>query len=1016
MIRLLTFFIIIIFLLSMPSYSLTAETGEILKQNFLNPPMDCKPHTYWWWLGNAVSKEEITWELEQMFEKGLGGALITSAAPRVYEKGNIAFLSEKYLEMVKHAVETAKRLDMKIYLNFSTGWVFGGSWVPPEEQSQSLVPASIDLCGPTTFSAELPKFIKAADHRGEIRVEDIPDINKLIAVVAGKIVNDKIDLSSLINLTSKVKNNRLVWQAPEGNWRLMVFWLKYTRQRSHEDHWCVDHFNKTAMKRYCEFLGGKFYQTFGKEFGKTVEAFHCDSFELANLPNGIYWSDSLMAEFRKFKGYDLTKYLPAIWWEVGDISPKIRYDVSELLHHVGFEVFFDTFLNWCEDHGVKGSMEPIGFPTDVLQSAGKAPLPMLEITPGEKGAVPWFDTRIGPKKYISSGAHIYGRNVVAVEAYTYIHWELYRATLEELKIASDGFFRSGANKFFNHGYSYSPERDPAPSRSIPFAAHISHTNVWWKYYPLLAEYVARCSYLLRQGDFAPDIAIYSPLANQWTLSVLNARKWTRDFDWGELGRLLIANGYDFDLLNDDVLQNHAQITNGRIRVRNLEYKILILPNIQALPLKTMEFIQQYVRQGGVVIAIERVPDSSTGFADFSNKDKKIKTIIKEMFKEPRGTSGTGANDYGKGRTYYIKEIINRHEIYDPPSPADVFNPFVNTLKDHLPPDFDFDFTYENLRKNDGLTFVHRKLKDTDIYFVTNIRDKVSHLPVTFRVKGKLPWKWNPYNGEISRVFHFCEKENGTEIPIRLAPYESTFFVFEKDHDRCHVKQTNLYEITKINKDKIEVLAAKNGNYQITLNRNNNEIIRSVRITDIPAPFIISGDWKLTLENKDKKIDTTFTHLFSWTKDVRCRHFSGTGRYEINFELPKNYIAKDKLLQLDLGKVGNVAEVKLNGINVGTTWMRGQTLDITAAARAGNNKLTVLVTNTLINRVAGFKEPPPVPDELVPHYGSGTTAYSSGFRGPIGFKPLPASGLMGPVKISVLKKMKFVTIRSSNLAK
>jgi hypothetical protein len=1003
-----TLFLFVASTISTTSYSKDAQTIQEIKTNFNNPPMDCRPHTYWWWLGNAVTKEEITWELEQMFEKGLGGVLITSASAKVYEKGNIDYLSEKYLEMLKHAIETAKRLGMKVYLNFSTGWVFGGDWVSPEDRSQSLVPTSLDLTGTTIYDDRLPKFKNATDVRHEIRVQEIPQTDKLVAVVAGKIENGKLIQSTLLDLTSKVKSDRLKWRVPAGSWKLMVFWLKYTGQRSLDFHPCVDHFSKAAMKRYCDFLGGKFYQTFGDEFGKTLEAFHCDSFELANLPNGIYWSDSLLVEFQKLQGYNLKKYLPAIWWEVEDISPKIRYDVSELLHHVGFSAFFDTFLNWCEDHGVKGSMEPIGFPTDVVQSAGKTPLPMLEITPGEKGAIPWFDTRIGPKKYISSGAHIYGRNVVAVEAYTFIHWELYRATLEELKIASDGFFRCGANKFFNHGYSYSAEREPAPSRSLPFAARISHQNIWWKYYPLLAQYVSRCSYLLRQGDFAPDIAIYSPLANQWTLDVLNSRKWTREFDWGDLGRLLVANGYDFDLLNDDVLQNIAQIQNGNICVRNMEYKILILPNMQSLPLETMEFICEYARLGGIVIALERVPDSSTGYLDYVRKDKKIRTITQTLFREPIGTSGTGEKKYGEGRTYCIKEILKRRFIYDPPSPADPFNPLLNTLKVHLSPDFDFDFSYENLRKNDGLTFVHRKLKDTDIYFVTNIREKVSSIPVMFRVKDRLPWKWNPYDGEISRIFHYRNKDLGTEIPIRLQPYESTFFVFEKGSELKHIQQSDFYEITNINKDTVVALVVKNGYHQISLKKNNNDIILHRKITDIPAPYVISGEWKLLLENKEMKLDTTFGHLFSWTENFQSKHFSGTGRYEINFDLPENYISENKLLQLDLGKVGNIAEVELNGINVGTTWMRGHKLDITGAARSGDNKLIVLVTNTLINRVAGFKKPSLVPDELLTFYGSGTTKFSSGFQGPIGFKPLPASGLMGPVNIDVLKRVKIIS--------
>jgi hypothetical protein len=100
----------------------------------------------------------------------------------------------------------------------------------------------------------------------------------------------------------------------------------------------------------------------------------------------------------------------------------------------------------------------------------------------------------------------------------------------------------------------------------------------------------------------------------------------------------------------------------------------------------------------------------------------------------------------------------------------------------------------------------------------------------------------------------------------------------------------------------------------------------------------------------------------------------------------------------------VAEVELNASKVGTVWMRGQSLDITDAVKAGRNQMTALVTNTLINRVSGFMEPPPVPEELIDKYGSGITPYSAGFHGPIGFKPLPFSGLLGPVKIRVFKKV------------
>ncbi|NOY59041.1 MAG: hypothetical protein GXO75_08925, partial [Calditrichaeota bacterium] len=102
-----------------PANTLYGKNLRGLETNFRNPPMDCRPYTYWWWPGSAVTRKEITWELEQMHEKGLGGVLITSAAYSVYEKGNIKYLSDEYLDMVKHAIQTAKSLNMKVYLNFS---------------------------------------------------------------------------------------------------------------------------------------------------------------------------------------------------------------------------------------------------------------------------------------------------------------------------------------------------------------------------------------------------------------------------------------------------------------------------------------------------------------------------------------------------------------------------------------------------------------------------------------------------------------------------------------------------------------------------------------------------------------------------------------------------------------------------------------------------------------------------------------------------------------------------------
>lgn len=978
---------------------------EEMKRNFADPPISCRPHTRWWWMGNAITKEDLTWQLEQMHEKGIGGVEQVTMEP-VYEKGNVPYLSEEHLDLLVHAVGEARKRGMEFSLNFGgPGWVIGGAWVKPADRSKNMVPTAVRLSGGRRYSGELPTRVGEVPRTGDLPARDVGPEDRLLAVVAAKLVDGRLEESSLVDLTSKVKGRSLRWYVPRGEWQLMAFWLMHTGQGH-----AIDHFDKKAMERYCEFLGGTFRKAFGREFGRTVESLFIDSFEVDLLHNGIYWSDGLLAGFREFKGYDLTRYLPAIWWDVGTITPKIRYDVNEYLHHVGLDAFFRTFLDWCEKNRVKGRIQPYGFATDILQGAGMAHIPEMEITAGEKDSVPWFDTRIGPKKYVASGARLYGRNVVSVEAYTYIHWETYRATLEELKIASDDFLRNGANKFYNHGYTCSPERDIAPSRRFESEVLISHTNVWWKYHRLLSDYVARCCYLLRQGRPMADVAVYLPLANQWTLDVRNPRRWTRNFDWGSLGKLLMANGYDFDLVNDDVLLKHARMEDGVIRVRDLEYRILLLPNIRSMPLETLERVRDWVHGGGAAVALERVPESSVGLRDYERKDAAVRAIAQEMFDLPSWrVNETARRDYGRGTTYHIRHVIDRQDVLE--WHASALDPFLNVLRRHVGPDLGIDFVKEGIRENEGLSFIHRRLADKEIYFVTNIQDRAIDMLVSFRVAGKAPSEWNPHTGEVGWIPEYEERNGVTWIPLRMRPYESTFIVFGEPPGLArHVTGTSFSRVLNVDDREIEALATHNGVHTVRL--DDGALLRKV-VTGIPQPYAIDGEWQLELEGVGfQRVVLALPRLTSLTDDPRTKHFSGTARYQIEFRMPSDYLADGLRLELDPGLVGNIAEVELNGRHVGVSWMRGQGLDVTGLVKAGCNLLAIDVTNTLINRVSGLKDLPPVPEHLRARYGNDLRARTSGSRRLIGYEPLPNSGLLGPVLIKAARRVAIPLARQS----
>lgn len=990
--------------------------------NWLNPARSYRPHTRWWWPGNAVTRDGIDWELDQMSQQGIGGVEIMCPW-RMYAKGNIPYLSQGFVDMLHYAIDQAGQRDMEVSISFTSGWKFGGSWVPPTQRSKILTRSWVDVEGPADFDQELPSYKPPT--RKTVRVgwagflnyafhSNAPDENEIVAVVVGKVSGDRLDADSLVDLTSKIEKNRLRWTIPAGQWRLMVFRLKYTgelnatTQNFPRPQWVIDHFSKQAVRDYCDHLGGIYYQAFGEQFGKTLDTLFCDSFEVMVFPDTIHWSNTALKEFSVYKGYDLARYLPAVWWNIGELTPKVRYDVNDFLGWLGLDAFYESFINWSGRHNVQARIQPYFlFTAEVIQGAGMTPRPEMEVTTDR------FAIILNPRKSVAAGGHLYGHRIVSAEAYTFLHLQRYRSTMEQLKIATDAFLRDGVTQFYNHGYMYSPEMYVAPSRDVPWANRISHWNVWWKYYHHLADYIGRCCFLLRQGEFAGDVLIYSPQSTVWTKKVVFGNS-SRIMPYGNLGKTLVANGYDFDPVNDDVLQNRAHVENGHIRVRDLSYRFLILPRTTAVPVATMEFFRQFVLGGGVVIALDELPSVSVGMNNYAQNDARVRQIVTELF----GPDGKGKAHQGGGRTCFIPDYkIPNFEVatrtFSPDSQPYKPTPLLTApqqemlraLRDYLAPDF----ALAGNEQSNGLTFLHRRLGSDDIYFVTNLQPEPSHTKVTFRVPGKVPEQWDPMTGQVSPVFVFQTHAAGVEIPVHLEPYASTLFIFRSGKPPLHLSESNLAEVHELNDHEVKGIVAENGLARVTVFSNSRGKKAEAIVSGLPEPLSVTGTWKMLLRTHGfETVERQVSQLRSWTEDPQTDYFSGTGLYKLDFQVPERYVSSKLETVLDLGTVGNIADVTLNGKPVGVAWMQPYRVNVTGALLSGANHMEILVTNTLINTVSGMKKLPGVPAELVPHYGptahiypAGTTEWKMREKD---FHPLPVSGLIGPVRIIARQKV------------
>jgi hypothetical protein len=246
-----------------------------------------------------------------------------------------------------------------------------------------------------------------------------------------------------------------------------------------------------------------------------------------------------------------------------------------------------------------------------------------------------------------------------------------------------------------------------------------------------------------------------------------------------------------------------------------------------------------------------------------------------------------------------------------------------------------------------ILFRHRQTADQDIYWFNNRNVNATTAEVSFRVTGKIPELWNPVSGKTEKISYQI-KGGRTIIPLKFESWDAFFIVF---------------------KDKATA---------------NSIAIATKAETTLAT---ISTPWKVNFNDKN----VSFDKLTSWTEntDSDVKYFSGTATYTNTFKAPKPPMGA--LAVLDLGEVKNIAEVIINGKNVGTAWKKPFKLDISEAIKAGENTIEVKVTNLWVNRLIG---------DAQPDVKQKTTFTTMPFYR--GKEALLPSGLLGEVKINVLK--------------
>jgi hypothetical protein len=963
-----------------PRASVASDLAR-LERLFREPPLEARPMTRWWWFGGAVTPEEITRELTFMRDAGLGGAEIQPLYPVAVDdpaRGirNVRYFTDEWYELLRHAIREGRRLGLDIDLTLGSGWPYGGPFVPTSLSARRLAVLTRDVTGPRPFEWRLTPHLTGDD--------------RIVGVVAAPVGKDEEpELGHSLFLTDQPRphpgrpreeRGMVEWAVPEGEWRIFVLVDQPTGQQVKRptagmEGPVLDHFSAEALQVFLHGAGDRVMDAVTRGGAPGFRSIFCDSLEVY----GADWTEKLLQEFRKRRGYDLGPRLPALWQQAGPDTPHVRYDYHLTLSDLMLDRFFRPLVDWSERRGLKARIQAHGALADVMQAYGLAHVPEGEnIFLGDR-----YMVNLRHRRLASSAAHLYGRPLVSGETYTWLRTPLFMTTLEQMKAATDSTFLDGLNHLVNHGYSYSPPAAGEPGWAFYASTEINHTNTWWRHYPHVARYVRRSQALLQEGVSVNPVGVYLPLPDVFAgqgagglhMDVEFERQLGPEFLFG-----LRTAGYDFDLVHDHALATFARVEGGRLRAGTAALSAVVVPAVRLMPPASLDRLAELAEAGGHVIFVERVPEDTPGLQDKAARDSRLRATLARLWGDLNPAPGTTRTT---GRGGSVSLVADNDAAFA-------------RLAAVLPPDFHIVSAGEGAdvaaaRQNVG--FLHRRSGAADHYLVANVSGHAYPLRVQLGAGHRAPHRWDAVTGLQSALAYEYVSSGGrkvTELELRLDPFQSCFVVFGASAAPPVVVRTPFAGPFQHSASEI-VGRLGAGEHEFLL---GTKTTRRLVVEPLPPAVSVEGGFTLRLGTGAQ---LPLPRLISWNDIPAGRGFSGWGTYEAAFDVPA--LGEDVEWEIDLGAVHETADVTLNGQPLGAAWKSPRRLECGAALRAGRNELTVEVANLWIHQMLTRPSPPEwkAVDE--------TFGIRWGRYGETKPESVPPSGLLGPVRLVPWKRVR-----------
>jgi len=539
-----------------------------------------------------------------------------------------------------------------------------------------------------------------------------------------------------INLTGKLRADGLLdWAPPAGRWTIVRFGYSLTGRMNNPagpeaTGLEVDKLSRRHVKAYMDAYLGAFADILGPKLmgARGLKGFNVDSWEVG-VQN---WTDDMPAEFRKRRGYDLTPWLPALTGRiVGDVGSTERFlwDFRRTIGELTTDEHFGQIARSLQERGMTGAVETHEqrrvFIGDGMSPRKYADTPMAAIWIEQEGPVQSFAREMDLRE-AASVAHVWGKLIVAAESFTALG-NPYGYSPAEIKPTADKLFASGINQIYVHTSVHQAADGAGPGLTLgPFGLWFTRRETWAEQAGPWLTYLARSSWLLRQGKPVADIAYF--YGEDDNITAL----------YGEHPPA-IPEGYGYDFVNADALLHVFSARNGRLSTPGgMTYRVLVLgPETRRMTLPVLQRIRALAAQGVTIVGEK--PEASPALKDDAREFRQIADALWE------------------GKTKVLRGDVA----------AALRNLGVSP-----------DMTYSRPQPDTHLMSTHRATGDADIYFVSNRNAREESLELRFRTTGKMPEIWRADTGTITDASYRTEGGE-TVVPLKLVANDALFIVFRR---------------------------------------------------------------------------------------------------------------------------------------------------------------------------------------------------------------------------------------------